>query len=128
MTKATITTTTTGPRQPFSAEERIRAVRLVREQQDAYGTEWAAIRSIAEKIGRTGKRSACGCVRPSGTRTGLATDERERRNPLERKHRERERANGILREGSAFSTAVGRFLREVSSSLPVTVRHESIPS
>jgi len=53
VTKAT--TTSTRARKPFSAEVRERAVRLVREQQDAYATEWAAIRSITEMIGCTGQ-------------------------------------------------------------------------
>lgn len=71
--------TTTRPRTPFSPEVRERAVRLVREQQDAYATEWAAIRSIAEKIGCTGEtlrlwvRQA---ERDAGRRPGIATDER----------------------------------------------------
>jgi len=68
-------TTTPRPRKPFSPEVRERAVRLVREQEDAYATEWAAIRSIAEKIGCTGEtlrlwvRQA---ERDAGRRPGLA--------------------------------------------------------
>jgi transposase len=37
---------------PFSPEVRERAVRLVQEQQGSHETQWAAIRSIAEKIRR----------------------------------------------------------------------------
>lgn len=44
------------PRKPFSPEVRERAVRLVNEQQDAHPTQWAAIRSIAEKIGDSTNR------------------------------------------------------------------------
>jgi transposase-like protein len=100
--------TTTRPRKPFSPEVRERAVRLVREQQDAYATEWAAIRSIAEKIGCTGEtlrlwvRQA---ERDAGRRPGLATDERERLKTLERENRELKRANEILRKASAFFAA-----------------------
>ncbi len=96
------------PSKPFSPEVRERAVRLVHEQQDAHPTQWAAIRSIAEKIGCTAEtlrlwvRQA---ERDSGKRSGLTTDDRERLKQLERENRELKRANEILRKASAFFAA-----------------------
>ena len=96
------------PSKPFSPEVRDRAVRLVQEQRDAHATQWAAIRSIAEKIGcnaetlRLWVRQA---ERDAGTRPGITTDERERLTQLERENRELKRANEILRRASAFFAA-----------------------
>lgn len=101
-------TTSRRPSKPYREEVRERAVRLVREQRDAHDTEWAAIRSIAEKIGCTAEtlrlwvRQA---ERDAGTRPGLATDERERLKTLERENRELKRANEIVRKASAFFAA-----------------------
>lgn len=96
----------TKPRtKPFAPEVRERAVRLVREHQGEYETQWAAIRSIAEKIGcsaealRTWVRRA---ERDTGKRPGLTTDERERLKALERENKELRRANEILRKASAY--------------------------
>ena len=95
-------------RKPFTPEVRERAVRLVREQRDAYPTQWAAIQAIAPKIGcsaealRTWGRRA---ERDAGERPGLTTDERERLKALERENRELKRANEILRKASAFFAA-----------------------
>ena len=96
------------PSKPFSPEVRERAVRLVQEQRGAHPTQWAAIRSIAEKIGcnaetlRLWVRQA---ERDTGTRAGITTDERERLTQLERENRELKRANEILRKASAFFAA-----------------------
>lgn len=95
-------------RKPFAPEVRARAVRLVREQRDAYPTQWAAIQAIAPKIGcsaealRTWGRRA---ERDAGERPGLTTDERERLKALVRENRELKRANEILRKASAFFAA-----------------------
>ena len=90
---------------PFAPEVRERAVRLVLEHQGEYETQWAAIRSIAEKIGcsaealRTWVRRA---ERDAGRRPGLTTDEQARLKALEREFRELRRANEILRKASAY--------------------------
>ena len=82
---------------PFAPEVRERAVCLVLEHQAEYETQWAAIRSVAEKIGcsaealRTWVRRT---ERDAGQRPGLTTDERE--------NRELTRANEILRKASAY--------------------------
>ncbi len=89
----------------YSPEVRERAVWLVREHQSASDSEWAAMESIAPKIGctaetlRTWVRRA---ERDAGKRPGLTTDERERLKVLERENRELKRANEILKTASAF--------------------------
>ena len=89
----------------YSPEVRERAVRLVFEQEDAYGSQWAAIRSIAEKIGCTAetlRRWVREAERDAGGRPGLTSDERARIKDLERENRELKRANEILRKASAY--------------------------
>jgi transposase-like protein len=89
----------------YSSEVRERAVRLVFEQQGQHESQWAAIGSIAAKIGYTAE-TLRGWVRQAerdqGTRPGLSSDERERLKALERENRELKRANEILRKASAF--------------------------
>jgi len=96
------------PSKPFSPEVRERAVRLVQEQRGAHLTQWAAIRSIAEKIGcnaETLRLWVRQTERDTGTRSGITTDERERLALLERENRELKRTNEILRKASAFFAA-----------------------
>jgi transposase-like protein len=96
----------TDPRQRrFSPEVRERAVRLVREHQGEHTSQWAAITSIAAKIGCTAEtlrgwlRQA---ERDSGKRAGATSDDRERVRALERENRELRQANEILRKASAY--------------------------
>ena len=89
----------------FSPEVRERAVRLVLAQQDAHDSQWAAIASIAGKIGCTAetlRKWVRQRERDDGRRGGLTTDERLRLRDLERENRELRRANEILRKASAF--------------------------
>ncbi len=89
----------------FSAEVRERAVRLVVAQQDAHDSQWAAIQSIAGKIGCTAetlRKWVRQTERDEGRRAGLTTDERLRLRELERENRELRRTNEILRKASAF--------------------------
>ena len=89
----------------YSPEARERAVRMVREHGPEHASQWAAITSIASKIGCTGEtlrnwvRQA---ERDAGQRTGLTTDERQRMKTLEREVVELKRANEILRKAAAF--------------------------
>ena len=89
----------------YSPEVRERAVRMLFEHQNDYNSQWAAINSIAAKIGCTGEtlrswvRQA---ERDQGLRAGLSTDERERLKALERENRELRQANEILRKASAY--------------------------
>jgi len=86
-------------------EVRERAVRMVLDHQGEHGSQYAAIRSIAAKIGCSGEtlrnwvRQA---ERDRGLRAGPTTEERERIKALERENRELRQANEILRKASAY--------------------------
>ena len=98
----------TTKRQRFSPEFRERAVRLVQDHQQEHGSQWAAIRSIAEKMGCSAEALRNWVRRAevdTGTRPGLATDDRQRLKELERENLELRRANEILRKASAFFAA-----------------------
>jgi transposase len=89
----------------FSPEVRERAVRMVMEHELEHGSQWAAIRSIAAKIGcssETLRHWVRQVERDTGRRPGLTTDERQRLKDLERENRELRRANEILKKASAF--------------------------
>jgi transposase-like protein len=89
----------------YSPEVRERAVRLVFEHQEEYPSQWAALESIAPKIGCTAetlRKWVRRAERDQGMREGLTTSDRERLKALERENRELKRANEILRKASAF--------------------------
>jgi len=94
-----------GRRSRFSKEVRERAVRLVLETEGEHDSQWAAISSVAAKIGcsaETLRKWVRQSERDSGKRAGLSSDERERLKQLERENRELKRANEILRKASAY--------------------------
>ena len=89
----------------FSPEVIKRAVRMVFEAKDQYPSQWAAIESIAGKIGCTAetlRRWVRRAERDQGLRDGLSTAEQDRIKALEREVRELRRANEILKLASAF--------------------------
>ena len=89
----------------YSPEMRERAVRLVREHGPEHPSQWAAIGSIASKLGCTAetlRKWVRQAERDSGQRGGLTTDERQRFKELERENRELKRTNEILRKASAY--------------------------
>ncbi|EHC4176515.1 IS3 family transposase [Escherichia coli] len=90
----------------FSPEVRQRAIRMVLESQDEYDSQWAAICSIALKIGCTPETLRV-WVRQherdtGGGDGGLTSAERQRLKELERENRELRRSNDILRQASAY--------------------------
>ena len=88
-----------------SPEVRERAVRMVLDHAPEHPSQWAAIRSVGEKLGiRTEslRRWVRQAERDAGKRPGLTTDERERLKQLEREVGELRRANEILRKASAY--------------------------
>ena len=89
----------------YSSEVRARAVRMVLEHQSDHPSQWAAISSIASKIGCTGetlRKWVRQAERDQGLRDGTTTEERDRLKALERENRELRQANEILRKASAY--------------------------
>ena len=89
----------------FSPEVRERAVRMVQEHRGDYPSLWAAVESIAPKIGCSSHTLLEWVKREevdTGTREGLTSSERERPKQLERENKELRRANDILKTASAF--------------------------
>ena len=89
----------------FSPEIRERAVRMVQEHRGEYPSLWAAVASIAPKIGCVPQTLLEWVKRAqvdAGTRPGVSTEEARRVKELEREIKELRRANEILKVASAF--------------------------
>ena len=89
----------------FSPEVRERAVRLVHDHRGEYPSLWAAVESIAPKIGCV-PQTLLDWVKQaevdSGARPGVSTADAQRIRDLEREVKELRRANEILKVASAF--------------------------
>lgn len=89
----------------FSPEVRERAVRMVSEHRGEYPTEWAAITSIASRVGcssETLRNWVRQAERDAGIRSGPTSDEVAELRELRREVAELRRANEILRKASAY--------------------------
>ena len=89
----------------FSPEVRERAVRMLQEHAGEYPTRWAAVESIAAKIGCAAQTLHDWTKKAevdAGKRAGVPTEVAEKLKTLERENRELRQANEILRKASAY--------------------------
>ena len=89
----------------YSPELQERAVRMVFEHAHEHPSQWATMRSVAEKLGirvESLRRWVRQAERDHGDRAGLTTDERAELKRLQRENFELKRANEILKTASAY--------------------------
>ncbi len=89
----------------YSPEVKEREVRTVWEHTGEHSSRWAAVCSVASKIGCSAPTLQEWVKRTEvnrGVRTGVPTDVAEKLRALERENRELRQANEILRKASAY--------------------------
>ena len=89
----------------FSEEQKAKAVRLVAEATPQHVSEWAAIESVAAKIGASAETVRKWVRRAevdSGQRPGMSGEEHVEVKRLRREVAELRRANEILKAAAAF--------------------------
>ena len=89
----------------YSPEVRHRAVRMYVDHRTEFDSDWAAMTSIASKLGMTAetlRKWVRAAEVDEGRRPGLSTYERARLKALEKENRELRRANEILKDASIF--------------------------
>jgi transposase len=86
----------------FSPELRERAIRMVYEQREHHESQWAAIESVAQKIGCTAQTLRNWITKAEGKAVSNEAASTPRVKELEREVRELKRANEILKLASAF--------------------------
>ena len=94
----------------FSPEMRERAVRMVEEHRSEHPSLWAAIESIAVKVGCVPQTLHTWVKQheiDAGRREGVSTADAQRIKDLERENRELRKANEILKLASVFSPQAG---------------------
>ncbi len=93
----------------YPPELRERAVRMVAETTPDHPTEWAAMRSVAEKLGVGSTETVRKWVRAAqvdaGARAGVSGEEHAEIKRLKRENAELRRANEILKAASSFFAA-----------------------
>lgn len=98
-----------GSPKRYPPELRARAVRMVAEVRDDYESEWAAISSVAGKLGVRSAETVRAWIRKgqvdAGQRPGITTDTAEELRRLRAENRELKRANDILQSASIFFAA-----------------------
>ena len=90
---------------PYPAELRERAVRLVLDHQDEYGSQWEAICSVADKLGPRAETVRLWVRRAEadeGRRPGPTSQELAELKRLKRENAELRRANDILKAAASF--------------------------
>lgn len=98
-----------GRRGVYPAELWERAVRLVAESREHHDSEWAAITSVAAKLGVGTAETARKWIRraeiDAGSRPGVTSRESAELRKLRAENRELRRANEILKAAAGFFAA-----------------------